>query len=164
MAVRFARETQGSLQSNVILYLAESPRRRETFVVRKVAREVAAIARGETDHIALGNVDAVRDFSHARDVAAAFMLLALGAPPGDYVCASGVGRSIRDVVAAACRVAGIAPEGRVRIDPALLRPNDIPSLVGDSRALRALGWQPATSFDSLLAELFDADERRRRGA
>jgi GDPmannose 4,6-dehydratase len=161
MAVRFARETMGAPESNLILYLAESPRRRETFVVRKVARTVAAIARGEVDHIALGNVDAIRDFSHARDVADAAKVLALGATPGDYVCASGVGRSIRDVVDTACRLAGIDATGRVRIDPAFFRPNDIPSLVGDPRALRSLGWRPKTTFDALMTELFEHDAQRR---
>jgi GDPmannose 4,6-dehydratase len=161
MAVRFARDTMGAPESNLILYLAESPRRRETFVVRKVARTVAEIAHGETDLIALGNVDSVRDFSHARDVAAAAKLLALGGTPGDYICGSGVGRSIRDVVDAACRLAGVDPKDRIRVDPAFLRPNDIPSLVGDPRALRALGWEPKTSFDDLLRELFEHDARGR---
>jgi GDPmannose 4,6-dehydratase len=155
MAVRFVREAHGAPASNLVLYLAESPRRRPTFVLPKIVRSVAAIARGEAEHLVLGNVDAVRDFSHARDVAAAAKLLALGATPGDYVCASGKGRTIREVAETACRLAGLDPAGRIRTDPTLLRPNDIPSLVGDNKRLRALGWEPRISFEELLRELLE---------
>jgi len=156
-AVRFVRQTFGAAASNLILYMTESPRRRPNFVLRKITRSVAAMLCGDADHIILGNTQAVRDFSHARDVASAARLLALGANAGDYVCASGQGRTIQAVAETACRIAGLDPTGRVRTDPTLLRTNDIPSLVGDSRSLRALGWEPRTTFDELLRELFDYD-------
>jgi GDPmannose 4,6-dehydratase len=156
-AVRFVRDTQHAPASNLILYPTESPRRRPNFALRKIVRTVAAIGRGEAEFLTLGNADAVRDFSHARDVASAAKLLALGATPGDYICASGRGRSIREAAETAFRIAGVDPTGRIRIDPALLRPNDIPSLVGDNRALRSLGWEPAIPFDQLVRELLDLE-------
>lgn len=155
MSVRLVRETYGAAASNLILYLAESPRRRPNFVLRKIVRSALAVANGRQLAISLGNGDAVRDFSHARDVAAAAKILALGATPGDYVCASGEGHSIREVASLACRLVGLDPTAHVRFDPSLLRPNDIPSLVGDNHALRALGWTPTTTFEALVTELLD---------
>jgi GDPmannose 4,6-dehydratase len=153
MAVRLVRRTHGAAATNLILYLAESPRRRPNFVLRKIVRSALAVANGREQHIVLGNADAVRDFCHARDVAAAAKLLALGAEAGDYICASGQGRSVREVAAMVCRLVGLDPTLHLRFDPSLLRPNDIPSLVGDSRALRGLGWEPQTSFEALVREL-----------
>ena len=161
-AVRFVRQAHGAAASNLILYMTESPRRRPTFVLRKITRSVAAIACGDAEHIVLGNAEAVRDFSHARDVAAAAKLLALGATAGDYVCASGQGRSIRELAEAACRIAGLDPAGRIRVDSTLLRTNDIPSLVGNAGALRRLGWSSPTSFEELLREVFEHDLREYR--
>jgi len=149
------RDTQKAQASNLILYPSESPRRRPNFALRKIVRTVAAIGRGEAEFLTLGNADAVRDFSHARDVARAAMILGLGAPAGDYICSSGRGRSIREAAETAFRIAKVESAGRIRIDPALLRPNDIPSLVGDNRALRALGWEPAIPFEALVQELLD---------
>jgi|SRR5580658_5650973 GDPmannose 4,6-dehydratase len=162
MAVRFVRQAYGAAASNLIVYMTESPRRRPTFVLRKITRSVAAVVCGDSQQLELGNTDAVRDFSHARDVATAAALLALGSAPGDYVCASGEGRSIRELAESACRVAGLNPEGRVRVNPTLLRPNDIPSLVGDPRTLRAIGWRPTVTFDALLREVFEHDLREYR--
>ncbi len=82
MAVRFVREAYGATASNLILYMTESPRRRPTFVMRKITRSVAALVCGDAQHLDLGNTDAVRDFSHARDVASAASMIALGAAPG----------------------------------------------------------------------------------
>ncbi|MDP9149563.1 MAG: GDP-mannose 4,6-dehydratase [Myxococcota bacterium] len=162
MAVRLVRQTHGAPASNLILYMTESPRRRPTFVMRRITRSVAAIVCGDAEEIVLGNTEAVRDFVHARDVAAAAKLLAKGAPAGDYVCASGKGHSIHQLAEAVCRVAGLDPKGRIRSDAALYRPNDIPSLVGDPRALRARGWEPRSSFEELLAEVFEHDLRAYR--
>ena len=157
MAVRLVRQTHGAAASNLILYMTESPRRRPTFVMRRITRAVAAIVCGDAQDIVLGNTEAVRDFIHARDVAVAAKLLAEGAPAGDYVCSLGEGHSIRELAEAVCRVAGLDPAGRVRTDPALYRPNDIPSLVGDPRSLRAHGWSPAVTFEGLLKEVFEHD-------
>jgi GDPmannose 4,6-dehydratase len=162
MAVRFVRQAYGAKASNLILYMTESPRRRPTFVLRKITRAVAAIVCGDAPTLELGNTHAVRDFSHARDVAAAAALLAVGGAPGDYICASGVGRTIAELAEAACRIAGLDPRGRIHVNPALLRPNDIPSLVGSPQALHTIGWTPETTFDALLHEVFEHDLREYR--
>jgi GDPmannose 4,6-dehydratase len=155
-ATRLAREGFGAPASNLIFYLGESPRRAPTFVFHKITRTVAAIALGQAQELVLGNTSVVRDFSHARDLAAAAMLLALGATPGDYVCASGEGHSVLDVATTACAIAGV-DAGVVRTDPSLLRPNEVRSLVGDSRRLRSLGWRPSVGFEPLVREILEYD-------
>jgi GDPmannose 4,6-dehydratase len=159
LAIRFGRREYKAPMSNLIFYLGESLRRGPDFVMRKITRGVAAIAAGREKHIALGNTSAVRDFCHAKDLAAAAKLLALGAKPGDYVCASGEGHAIKDIVDTACRLAHLDPADCVRTDPSLFRPNDIPSLVGNGSALRALGWAPTVSFEALVGELLDHEMR-----
>jgi GDPmannose 4,6-dehydratase len=153
---RLAREGFGAPASNLVFYLGESPRRAPTFVFRKITRTVAAIVLGEANELVLGNTSVVRDFSHARDLAAAAMLLALGAPAGDYVCASGEGHSVLDLATTACAIAGVDPRV-VRTDPSLLRPNEVQSLVGDSRRLRSLGWRPTVGFEALVREILEYD-------
>ncbi len=162
LAIRFGRRECKAPMSNLIFYLGESLRRGPDFVMRKITRGVAAIAAGRERHVALGNTSAIRDFCHARDLATAAKLLALGGTPGDYICASGEGHSIQDVAETACRLAGLAPDAVLRTDPSLFRPNDNPSLVGDSRALRALGWAPQVSFEGLVTELFEHEMRAAR--
>lgn len=154
-AIRFGRRERAAPLSNLIFYLAESPRRRPDFVMRKITRTIALIAAGREERLMLGNTSAVRDFSHAKDFASAAKLLALGATPGDYVCASGSGHSVQEIVEVACRFAGVDPREHVGVDPAFLRPNDIPSLVGDNRALRAQGWAPTVDFEGLVGELLE---------
>jgi GDPmannose 4,6-dehydratase len=156
LATRLAREGFGAPASNLIFYPGESPRRRPTFIFRKITRTVAAISMGEAQELVLGDTSVVRDFSHARDLAAAAMLLALGATPGDYVCASGEGHSVLDVATAACAIAGVDVRV-IRTDPSLLRRNEVRSLVGDSRRLRALGWRPTVGFDALVREILEYD-------
>jgi GDPmannose 4,6-dehydratase len=158
LAVQVAREGLGAPASNLIFFLGESPRRSAEFVFRKITSGVAAIAAGRASELRLGNTEVVRDFSHARDLAAAAHLLALGAPAGDYVCASGEGHRVLDVALVACRLAGVDP-GVVRSDPALFRTNDIPSLVGDSGRLRAIGWRSSASFEEIVREVLEYDLR-----
>lgn len=156
LTTRLAREGFGIPASNLIFYLGESPRRPPTFVFRKITRTVAAIVAGQANELVLGNTAVVRDFSHARDLAAAAMRLALGAPPGDYVCASGEGHSVLDVATTACAIAGVDPR-IIRTDPSLLRPNEVQSLVGDSGRLRSLGWRPTVGFEALVREILEYD-------
>ncbi len=157
LAVRVARDGFGAPASNLVFYLGESPRRPPAFVFRKITRTVAEIAAGDAAELVLGSTSVVRDFSHARDLAAAAALLALGgAPSGDYVCASGEGHTVLEVALAACAAAGVDPKV-VRSDPALLRPNEIHSLVGDSARLRSLGWRPTLGFQDLVREVFEYD-------
>jgi GDPmannose 4,6-dehydratase len=162
LAVRLAREGFHAPASNLIGYLAESERRPPHFVFRKITRGLAEVSLGLRPKLSLGNTSVVRDFCHARDVATATVLLATDAPPGDYVCATGVGHSIDDVVSVACKHLGLDPAVVVETDPALIRPTDIARLVGDSTKLRALGWAPTVDFDGLVKSVIDYDLRALR--
>jgi GDPmannose 4,6-dehydratase len=184
------REAYGLFACNGILFNHESPRRGETFVTRKVTRAVARIALGTQACLYLGNLDARRDWGHARDYVEAQWLMLQAEEPRDYVIASGVQHSVRDFVSLAFLAAGmtIAWQGSetaevgvlgavtdptltasigstvVRVDPAYYRPTDVESLLGDaSRAHRELGWSPKVSFDALVHEMVDADLVQARG-
>jgi GDPmannose 4,6-dehydratase len=151
-SVRVARDALRAPMSNLI-YLGESERRAPTFVFRKITRGLAAVALGRVQHLSLGNTSIVRDFCHADDLTAAACLLALGATPGDYICASGEGHSIAEVAHAVCGVLGLDPDQVLRTDPSLYRSADAPSLVGDASRLRALGWKPAVGFSDLVERI-----------
>jgi GDPmannose 4,6-dehydratase len=152
------RERHGLFVCSGIAYNHESPRRPERFLSRKVTRGAAAIALGRQDELVLGDLAAVRDWSHAVDAVRA-MRLALGhEEPGDYVVASGAGRTVADLVRAAFGRVGLDPDDHVRVDPALVRPPEPTPLVGDpSRARRVLGWAPERSFEDMVAEMVEAD-------
>jgi GDPmannose 4,6-dehydratase len=155
---RTMRERHGLHVSAGILYNHESPRRPTHFLPRKVTRGAAAIAVGLEDELTLGDLGAVRDWCHAADVARAAWLMLQQAEPGDYVIASGVGRTVGALVDAAFAAAGISPEGRIRIDPSFVRPPEATPPVGDpSRARAVLGWEPERSFEALIREMVDAD-------
>jgi GDPmannose 4,6-dehydratase len=160
------RERHGMFAVSGITYNHESPRRPPHFLPRKVTRAAAAIALGLEDELVLGDLGAVRDWSHAQDVVRGAALALQAGEPRDYVLASGVGRTVRDLVAAAFAAAGVEPDGRVRVDPALVRPPEGTPLVGDpSRARRELGWEPQHSFEETIAEMVaaDLDELARQG-
>jgi GDPmannose 4,6-dehydratase len=152
------RERFGLFACSGLTYNHESPRRPEQFLTRKVTRGAAAIKLGLERELVLGDLDAVRDWSHAADVVRAAWL-ALQAPEGDdYVIASGVGRTVRDFVAAAFAALDLDWESHVRIDPAFVRAAEPVALVGDpSRARERLGWTPERSFEDLVAEMVAAD-------
>jgi GDPmannose 4,6-dehydratase len=160
------RERHGMFAVSGITYNHESPRRPPHFLPRKVTRAAAAIALGLEDELVLGDLDAVRDWSHAQDVVRGAALALAAGEPRDYVLASGVGRTVRDLVAAAFAAAGVEPDGRVRVDPAFVRPPEATPLIGDpSRARRELGWEPQHSFEETIAEMVaaDLDELARQG-
>ena len=144
---------------SAILYNHESPRRPQQFVTRKITAGVAAIARGRAGTLTLGNLDARRDWGWAPDYVDAMIRAARADAPADYVVATGVGHSVRDFVAAAfARVGIIDWEPLVTTDPALVRPTDPASLVGDaSRARTTLGWSPTVGFDEVVGRMVDAD-------
>jgi GDPmannose 4,6-dehydratase len=148
----------GMFACSGITYNHESPRRPEHFLSRKVTRSAAAIKLGVETELVLGDLDAVRDWSHAADVVRAAWL-ALQAPNADdYIVASGVGRPVRAFVAAAFAAVDLDWEAYVRIDPELVRAPEPIALVGDpSQARERLGWQPQCSFDGLVAEMVEAD-------
>jgi GDPmannose 4,6-dehydratase len=147
-----------------ILYNHESTRRPERFVPRRVSVGAAMIKLGLADELTLGDLDAVRDWSAATDLMRAATLALRHDEPGDYVLASGVGRTVRDLVEVAFAHAGIPVEGRVRIDPQFTRGVEAVPLIGDpSKARRVLGFQAQVSFEQLIGEMVDFDVARLRG-
>jgi GDPmannose 4,6-dehydratase len=149
---------RGAHACGVITYNHESPRRPERFVTRKITRAAAAISLGRQDELALGDLDARRDWSHAADVVAGLCLALRHAEPGDYVLASGVARTVRDFARAAFAAVGLDADDHVRVDPELVRPPEPTVLVGDpSRAREVLGWEPRVAFEDLVREMVEAD-------
>jgi GDPmannose 4,6-dehydratase len=158
------RERFGVFACSGITYNHESPRRPERFVTRKVARAAAAIKVGVERELVLGDLEAVRDWSHAADVVRAAWLALQAQAPDDYVIASGVGRTVRDFVVAAFAAVDLDWEPHVRVDPALIRPREPVALVGDpSLAHERLAWMPERSFEELVAEMVEADLAALRG-
>lgn len=171
------REAYGMHASNGILFNHESPVRGETFVTRKITRAVAAIEHGLQDCLYLGNLDAVRDWGHARDYVEGMWLMLQQDEPGDYVLATGEARSVREFVELAFAEAGrelawrgegedetgvdaASGEVLVRVDPRYFRPTEVDRLLGDaSKARRVLGWRHRTGFRELVREMVGEDLR-----
>lgn len=173
------REAYGMHASNGILFNHESPRRGPTFVTRKVTRAVARIYLGMQDVLTLGNLDATRDWGHARDYVEAMWLMTQQPKPDDYVVATGKGISVRAFVEASFRAVGIqmlwkgsgesevgygynsthpTRVPRVRIDPKYYRPTEVAQLLGNpEKAQRVLGWTAKTSVDRLCEEMVQSD-------
>jgi GDPmannose 4,6-dehydratase len=177
------REAYGLYACNGILFNHESPLRGETFVTRKITRALARIHLGLQDCLYLGNLDARRDWGHARDFVEAQWRILQQDKPDDFVIATGVQHTVRDFVSAAAREVGVALEwigagdGEqgivasapaqsgfrrsqrvVAIDPRYYRPAEVDTLLGDPRKAReVLGWSPQTSFEALVAEMMAAD-------
>lgn len=169
------REAYGIHASNGILFNHESPIRGETFVTRKITRAVAAIHFGLQDTLYLGNLEAKRDWGHARDYVRGMWLMLQQSHPGDYVLATGETHSVRDFVERAFRQVGIqirwsgrgvdeigtdAKSGRplVKVDPRYFRPTEVDLLVGDpSKARKVLGWRHEVNLDALVAEMVQED-------
>ncbi|MDT0619883.1 GDP-mannose 4,6-dehydratase [Salinisphaera sp. P385] len=169
------REAYGMHASNGILFNHESPLRGETFVTRKITRALARIKLGFQQRLYLGNLDALRDWGHARDYVAAMHLMLQQDSPDDFVIATGKQHSVREFVQlAADRLdlplswsgQGLEEQARrddtgevvVSVDPRYFRPTEVESLLGNpAKAQRQLGWQPQVSFAELVAEMADAD-------
>ena len=152
------RERFGLFACSGLTYNHESPRRPEQFVTRKITRGAAAIKLGLERELVLGDLGAVRDWSHAADVVRAAWLALQADEPGDYVIASGTGRTVRDFVAAAFAALDLDWEAHVRVDPALVRAPEPVAPVGDAaRARERLGWVPEHSFEDLVGEMVAAD-------
>jgi GDPmannose 4,6-dehydratase len=155
------RESYGLFAVSGILFNHESPRRGLEFVTRKVTDGVARIKLGLSDHLALGNLDAQRDWGYAGDYVQAMWLMLQQDMADDYVIASGISHSVRDLVELAFGHVGLEWERYVRIDPSLLRPAEVDRLIGDaSKAKAALGWQPTVSFERLIQMMVDEDLAR----
>ena len=152
------RESYGLFACSGILFNHESPRRGLEFVTRKVTHEAAAIKLGLRDKLLLGNLDAERDWGYAKDYVEAMWLMVQQPEPDDYVIASGVAHSVRDLVNVAFDRVGLDPEQYVGTDPRFLRPAEVDQLIGDySKAREQLGWEPRTSFEELVSLMVDSD-------
>jgi len=168
------REAYGIHASNGILFNHESPRRGPTFVTRKITRAVAAIKKGTQECVWLGNIDAQRDWGHARDYVAMMWLMLQQETPDDFVVATGEMHSVREFCINAFAVidktltwegegikeTGTDQEGvvRVRVDKRYFRPTEVEQLLGDAtKAKEKLGWVPPTTFEELVREMVLAD-------
>jgi len=152
------RESYDLFACSGILFNHESPRRGLEFVTRKVTHAAAAIKLGLTDELALGNLDAERDWGYAKDYVEAMWLMLQRDEPADYVIATGETHSVRELVDVAFRRLDLDPEQFVRIDPKFLRPAEVEQLVGNpAKAREELGWEPRTSFHELVELMVDAD-------
>lgn len=169
------REAYGMYASNGILFNHESPIRGETFVTRKITRGVARIELGLEQTLYLGNLEAKRDWGHARDYIEGMHKILQADEPDDFVLATGETRSVREFVELAFAEVGRGIEWRgtgveetgidcksgktvVRIDPTYFRPTEVDLLIGDaSKAREKLGWQPKTSFAQLVKEMVTSD-------
>jgi GDPmannose 4,6-dehydratase len=174
------REAYGMHASNGILFNHEGPTRGETFVTRKITRAVAAIELGLQDRVYLGNLDAERDWGHARDYVEGMWMILQQNEPDDYVLATGEKHSVREFVECAFdhvgrrlawRGKGIGETGidaktgqiLVEIDPRYFRPTEVDLLLGDpAKAHQRLGWRHKTSFADLVKEMVESDRRQVR--
>ena len=176
------REAYGMYACNGILFNHESPLRGETFVSRKITRGVAQLALGLTDKLYMGNIDAKRDWGHARDYVEAMWLILQQDKPEDYVIATGVTTSVRDFIRIAFEKIGVELEFKgsgveevglvrsssgqfnfqegqelVKVDPRYFRPTEVDLLIGDATKARNLGWAPKYTLDALITEMVEAD-------
>ncbi len=157
------RESFGLHASSGILFNHESPLRGIEFVTRKVTDGVARIKLGLAKSLALGNLDATRDWGHARDYVEAMWLMLQQDKPDDYVIATGRTTSIREFCRIAFSHAGLNYADHVTTDPAFLRPAEVDVLLGDaSKAKNTLGWTAKTSLEDMIAEMVEADLARHR--
>jgi GDPmannose 4,6-dehydratase len=163
------RESYGIYAVSGILFNHESPRRGLEFVSRKVTDGVARIALGLATELPLGNLDAERDWGFADDYVRAMWLMLQQPEPGDYVVATGIAHSVRELCRIAFERVGLDYERHVRLDPRLYRPAEVDHLLGDpTKARTVLGWEPTVTFAELIETMVDADvgrhEARLRGA
>jgi GDPmannose 4,6-dehydratase len=152
------RESRDLFAASGILYNHESPRRGLEFVTRKVTHGAAAIKLDLASELALGNLDAERDWGYAQDYVLAMWLMLQQDEPSDYVVATGVPHSVRELVNCAFGHLDLDPERYVRRDERFVRPTELVNLVGNaSKARERLGWEPSTTFDELVQLMVDAD-------
>ncbi len=155
------RESYDLFACSGILFNHESPRRGLEFVTRKVTDGVARIKLGLASQLSLGNLDAHRDWGFAGDYVRAMWLMLQQDAPDDYVVATGIAHSVRDLVEVAFGHAGLDWTTHVRQDPKLIRPAEVDHLIGDSTKARTkLGWAPSVDFKGLVEMMVDADLER----
>jgi GDPmannose 4,6-dehydratase len=157
------REAYGMFATNGILFNHESPRRGPTFVTRKITRAVGAILRGEQDSLALGNLDAKRDWGYARDYMEGAWRMLQADEPDDFVLATGETHSVREFLEEAFGYVDLDWRDYVRFDERYVRPAEVDLLIGDaSKAKEKLGWEPTVRFRELVRMMVDADRERTR--
>ena len=158
------RESYDLFAASGILFNHESPRRGLEFVTRKVTNGVARIKLGLADSLSLGNLDAHRDWGFAGDYVRAMWAMLQRDTPEDYVIATGLSHSVRDLVEAAFTHVGLDWQDYVRTSSALLRPAEVEHLIGDSSKARSdFGWKPSIDFSSLVQMMVDTDLERVKG-
>ena len=156
--VRNYREGYGLFVCSGILFNHESPRRGETFVTRKITLAAARIKLGMQEKLYLGNLDAKRDWGHARDYVKAMWLMLQQDKPQDYVIATGKTYSVKEFLDTVFKIAGLKVEDYVEIDERLFRPHEVPLLLGDSsKAQKELGWKPEYDMKKLAKEMYQSD-------
>jgi len=150
------RNSYGMFISNGILFNHESPRRGTNFVTNKVCKEAVKIYMGLSDELVLGNLNATRDWGHAKDYVEAMWLILQDSNPDDYVCATGISHSVRDLCEYVFNKLGMNWEDYVRTNDKYLRPEELNNLKGDSsKLIKKLGWNPKYSFESMLDEMIE---------
>lgn len=154
------RESYGMHASNGILFNHESERRGETFVTRKITKAAARIATGQQGELLLGNLDAKRDWGHAKDYVEAMWLMLQQRDPDDYIIATGETHTIRELLDVAFSYLHLDWKNYVGIDPKYFRPAEVEILQGDaSKAKRNLGWTPKIGFEELIVGMVNHDLR-----
>jgi GDPmannose 4,6-dehydratase len=155
------RESYDLFAVSGMLFNHESPRRGLEFVTRKVTDGVARIKLGLADSLPMGNLDAHRDWGYAGDYVKAMFLMLQQDVPDDYVIATGLSHSVRDLIEIAFAHVGLDWQKYIRLDPKLIRPAEVERLIGDSsKAQRQLGWKPTVDFERLIKMMVDADLER----
>lgn len=158
------REAYGLKASSGILYNHESPRRGFEFVTRKITSHAAKVKLGLAREVRLGNLDARRDWGHAREYVRAMWIMLQQDQPDDYVIATGAQHSVREFAELAFARLGLDYRDHVVVDPQFLRPAEVETLLGDAaKARQKLGWTYAVPFKSLVEEMVDADLARLKG-
>lgn len=156
-ATKNYREAYGLFAASGLIFNSESPRRGDTFVTKKIARAVARIEYGLQTGLLLGNMQASRDWIHARDAAEAMYLILQQDEPEDFVIASGISRTVEDFCRMAFEYRGIDNwQELIEFDPGMIRPTEVDFLLGDStKAATKLRWQPKASLESIVVEMVD---------
>ena len=150
------RNSYGMFISNGILFNHESPRRGTNFVTNKVAKEAVKIKLGLSNELKLGNLDATRDWGHAKDYVEAMWMILQQENSDDYVCSTGISHSVRDLCKYTFSKLGLNYEDYVKMDEKFLRPEELHDLKGDSTKLRShTGWNPVYTFESMMDEMID---------
>ena len=140
--------------SNGILFNHESPRRGSNFVTSKVVKTAVQIKKGKKDELRLGNLDAARDWGHAKDYVEAMWLILQDNKPDDYVCATGISHTVGDLVNYTFDKLKLDPSKYIKTDEKYFRPEELDVLKGDSSKLRnRLGWEPKYSFEDMIDEM-----------